>query len=253
MGSLDDATVYTDISEVGTAARPKTALFFPSSVTRKSTYNILLYLHGDSMPGVERWLAADKRFPFREIVEVGGKNLVLVIPSLSEKSRGGKLETDPDWYLDRVLEEIGKADGGPPATMSKLVIAAHSGGGLRMFEMTNGMKKYRKNLIECWGFDCLYQAVGAPIPYTINKGRIWPPNPHPLMNEIEYKWAKSMIPFRVHYLLKKFGGSTAIRSENLDNLNYDIPYCRALVFSTTKAHEQIPAAYMPERLKALTL
>jgi hypothetical protein len=39
MGSLDEATVYTEIPEVGTAARPKTALFILSDLlTRVSQW-----------------------------------------------------------------------------------------------------------------------------------------------------------------------------------------------------------------------
>jgi hypothetical protein len=244
------STLYVDIPEVGGPGRPKTALYFPPAVTRTSPYNLLVYLHGTGMPPVENWLASDARFPLREKVAASGKKLVLVVPSLTGDCHAGKLEKDPDWYLDRVLQEIGAADGGPAATIGKLVIAAHSGGGIRMFEMTTGMVKYKSTLAECWGFDCLYQPIGDPKRYTIPKGRVWPPNPHPLLGEIEYKWATSLIRFYVHYLL---AGSTAIRSENLDNLNYDIPYCRAIVQSTRQPHHLIPREYIGERLDHMQL
>jgi len=243
-------TVFVDIPEVGGAGRGKTALFFPTAVKRKQPYNLLIYLHGDRMPPVEKWFTSDPRFPFREKVEASGKSLVLVAPSLTWSSRAGKLETDPDWYIDRVLEEIGKADGGDPAKIAKLVIAAHSGGGIRMYQMMSGMTRYKSNLVECWGFDCLYQPVGDPIPYKIPKGRVWAPRPHPLIGEIEYLWATSMVPFRVHYLVD---GSTSTRSTNLDNLNYDVPYCRALVFPTRHAHDVIPGAHISERLLGVSV
>jgi hypothetical protein len=244
------ATLFVDIPEVGGAGRPKTALYFPPAVTRSSPYNLLVYLHGDRMVPVEKWITSDPRFPLRERVEASGKSLVLVVPSLTTSSHAGQLENDPDWYIDRVLEEIGRADNGAPATLGKLVIAAHSGGGVRMFEMMTGMSKYKANLVECWGFDCLYQPVGDPKPYNIPKGRVWAPRPHPLSGEIEYQWATSMVPLRVHYLKQ---GSTAIRSENLDNLNYDIPYCRALVWPTHQPHDFIPRAHIAERLERLSV
>lgn len=244
------STLFVDIPEVGGPGRTKTALYFSPAVARKPPYHLLIYLHGHGLPSVEKWLLTDSRFPLRERIAASGKSLVLVVPSLTNLSGGGKLQTDPDWFVDRVLEEIGKADGGPAAALGKLVLAAHSGGGIRMYEMATGVSKYKSNLLECWGFDCLYQAVGDPKRYTIPKGRVWPPHPHPLLGEIEYKWGISMIPLRIHYLL---GGSTAIRSENLDNLNYDIPYCRALVYSTRQEHNLIPREHIGERLTRLTL
>lgn len=267
MGKVDvksTMTLLVNIPEVaGSAGRPSTALFFPSSLKRDSVYNLLLYLHGKELPPVDEWLIAkpdrtvpnkadwkpDPRFTLREKVEESGKNLVLVVPSLDVACKAGKLATHPDWYVDRVLEEIGKTDGGKTATLGKLVIAAHSGGGLRMYEAVTALSTYKPNLVECWGFDCLYW-YDDPKPWKPKAGAA-PPNPHPLEGSLEYRWATSGIRIRVHYLSDPKTGSTIIRSENLATLSSEIPGCKAEVYKTTQPHNLIPREHMRERLDAL--
>jgi hypothetical protein len=54
------------------------------------------------------------------------------------------------------------SDPTPDLHLGRLVVACHSAGGRAMRNLVGSLGRYKGNLAECWGFDCLYGQLAAP-------------------------------------------------------------------------------------------
>ncbi len=185
--------------------------------------NIVLWLHGYFVKGAEALFFKD-RSKLREQVLASGKSVILIAPWLGYGEQGASQQfyagvgsLKGGWgenYINQVLDAlrpnpakyarsdldlaglIQRTDMRPLLRVGSLVIACHSGGGPGMRNLVSALGRYRKNLAECWGFDCLYGAGAAPDDATF-----W------------YNWTTGSNgrPLHVYY-----GSSTAPQSVKLD-------------------------------------
>ncbi len=173
-----DLTVYLQI-KLGNGADPMTGVFFPTGYQARDEINLILYLHGWKTEGSGNAdltdKAADKiwkvkRFQMREDLNATKKNVVLVLPTLGNKSQYGTLVDDFTSFLDQV--KAGIVAYGPKSKSSgddykpswgKVVLACHSGSGPTMLQLAEKMIRPAKDgkggdlgtLVECWGYDFL--------------------------------------------------------------------------------------------------
>jgi outer membrane protein OmpA-like peptidoglycan-associated protein len=162
-------THYVTITHGGEKpAQPMTGIFVPKDYRTPSQVDLILYLQGHhkATPNLSidtYWFAT--RYPywaFREGVNASKKNVILVAPTLGPLSEADKLENPGGlaWYLDQVLAALRtygpfKAMTDPPS-LGNIIIACHSGGGIRMRRIALTPQKYLPNVRQFWGFDCLY-------------------------------------------------------------------------------------------------
>ena len=140
----------------------------------------MLYLHGYFVTDVKQLFNSDPAW-VRKAVLNSGKNVALVAPYLGKGQQGGGTYSVRDltgnWgelYINDVLNslvlpKIPKADLMHPQVglipqlrLRNLIIACHSGGGAGMRNLVNALGRYKHNLAECWGFDCLYGVKASP-------------------------------------------------------------------------------------------
>jgi hypothetical protein len=175
-------TFFTDD---GTPCLRPTAVFIPPGMDVKDPVNVVLYLHGFKVKSHKHLFNIDPT-QTREQVLKSGKKVVLIAPfvgyeywvTIDPKIKAADKTKKDHWagdypenrkalakdgwgerYLDEVLAAIAAVlSPDKPMTLGvgNLVIAAHSGGGESMFAVIGSLGKYRTNLKECWGLDCLY-------------------------------------------------------------------------------------------------
>jgi len=165
--AVPDETYYVTI-DLGNGAKPVSGIFVPENYKTSSSADIILWLmghHDNSAYPPTLWIAQYwvnyQHFHFREFVNAGNKNVILVAPSLGPDSESGKLtsSTGLSWYLDQVLAALEAY--GPFQTvpqLGNLIIACHSGGGYPMRRIATAypQQPYLSNIKQLWGFDCLY-------------------------------------------------------------------------------------------------
>jgi hypothetical protein len=161
-------TMYLKESLDDKAAAPKMGVFAPQDYKPTDSVDVLVYLHGHKLRIVkpsfsieEIWDLPD--FPVRRNLNVSGKQMILVAPTLGAASEFGDLASKGDSHLERVMAALRKY--GPhdkfekDPTVGRIILSSHSGGGEPMRQMVNGMKKYGKNITEVWGIDSMFGAV----------------------------------------------------------------------------------------------
>ena len=158
--------VSIDIGEPGVSLT--TGIFVPDGFHEPSQIDVILWLMGhhnnSEYPAnlsIDQYWRNYQHFKFREFVNAGHKNVVLVAPSLGPGSEAGRLVNQGglSWYLDQVVSVLHEMHGLPDDTLlGDLVIACHSGGGAPMLKIATTTQRYSNNIKQCWGFDCLYNA-----------------------------------------------------------------------------------------------
>jgi hypothetical protein len=175
---------------------PVTGVFFPAGYNYNlGSLNLLIYFHGDRFPGSacqgvkdiqEYW--AGELFPLRQLTnDSKSEKAILVAPTLGPRpgaggltsaEKWGDLVDKMNWYLDQVAcgiaaygpqAQAGKPSAAgvptpiPDATIRRIVLAGHSGGGAPMLalanQLTSGSSFDAGALKQCWGFDSLYQGA----------------------------------------------------------------------------------------------
>ena len=145
-------------------ARPMTGIFIPNGYHDPSQVDIILWLMGHHKGGnfpttlaIDDYLRNYSFFRFREFVNLGHKNVILVAPSLGPSSQAGKLAEAGglSWYLDQILAAR-QGTGTSVPMMGDLIIACHSGGGAATRAIATTSQKYSEKIKQIWGFDCLY-------------------------------------------------------------------------------------------------
>ena len=156
-----------------------TGIFIPSSFVPTANFELIIYLHGykfDTARGLQAcykdicpsttiqtyWKSS--MFLLREALHQSGRESILVAPTLGLRSESGTLILDRgfDLFINQVLralltERIVDAAQRP----GRVVLAAHSGGGLPMQRITMLNDNYSKLVKECWCFDSLYGDVSG--------------------------------------------------------------------------------------------
>ncbi|MGC2658574.1 MAG: hypothetical protein WA324_11510 [Bryobacteraceae bacterium] len=152
------------------ATKPMTGIFVPENFTEPAQLDVILWLMGHHDNGaypptmtIDDYWANYPHFKFRQFVNGGNKNVVLAAPSLGPSSQAGALMNRGGlaWYLDQVLAALPAYSSTFKSTpvLGDLVIACHSGGGHPMRTIATTTQQYTDNIVELWGFDCLYDDV----------------------------------------------------------------------------------------------
>ncbi len=221
-------TYYVTIDLGGkTAPQPITGIFVPDNYKVSTEVDMILWLMGHhdnqeyppSLTIDDYWFKYP-HFKFREFVNAGNKNVILVAPSLGPSSQSGNL-TDSGGlsrFLDQVLAAL-QAYGPFPSvpSLGNLVIACHSGGGSPMLQIAKTSQLYSDNIKQLWGFDCLY-------------------------GDVEDSWLQWAQQNSTKLLLIRYGSSTPDRSRKLmkmaekqSNINID--------GVVTTPHNRVPVTY----------
>jgi subtilisin family serine protease len=239
---LDDKT-YACISNLKYDVEAKTGIFIPATATAKPAIDILLYLHGHKSGYVKsgKDLPIDAlwnrnqipAFAFRELLNESGKDMILVAPTLGPLSQAGSLLTNKGFtqFIDQVLVAIAQYStlykGKEPPQIQNIIMAAHSGGGIRMRSIAQlaSSNLYAGLVKECWGFDCTY---------TKDDPQVW------------HDWAAAH-PDKTVYFYSIVGTKTALLSDKLNTPGLILPNIHSL-HAATSEHNRVPSIHMRERL-----
>jgi hypothetical protein len=140
-------------------AKAMTGLFIPSGYRHQPEVDLIIYLHGfkpRSGLTIDRYwnTRAFPYWPLRERLNDSGKNVVLVAPTLGDRSQSGRL-TKPgglDAYIARVLSApAAYAGGSKQPRLGKLILACHSGGGWPVRRLALSNNRTAQHIQECWG------------------------------------------------------------------------------------------------------
>lgn len=155
----------TDYLKVSAISRLKlrTGMFIPPSCTPSAKTDIIVYLHGlygygSQSNGMELyWQHYSK---IREHFSSSNKNALLLAPSLSKNPQVETLFRASygfDKFIAACFKAMKAAKHIPEdAEPGRIIIAAHSAGGRPMSDILNYRNKLLSQVVECWGFDCLY-------------------------------------------------------------------------------------------------
>jgi hypothetical protein len=162
-------TYYVTIDLGGTGApQPTTGIFVPENYRLTSDVDVILWLmgHHDNQEyppslSIDQYWFKYPNFRFRQFVNAGNKNVVLVAPTLGPSSESGNLTSSGGLsrYLDQVLDALEAYASFSSPSLGNLVIACHSGGGSPMLQIATTSQRYSDNIQQLWGFDCLYGDV----------------------------------------------------------------------------------------------
>lgn len=239
-GSVEARSLYLPISigamnNNGTAAPAMTGVYVPRAFRPRQPWTVLLYLHGHKGNNYQRSIRdiwnpqQGRKAMLREALERSGRNIVMIAPTLGNRSQAGWLTQAGglDRFLQVVLPQISSRLRLPQSpSLNQIVLACHSGGGSPMLSLAHGSSASTRHIRECWGFDSMY-----------NQGsdRSWG------------AWADRNPGSRlfVYYLA---GTQTAALSESLSRLRKrNVQVIR----SGAGAHDFVPVHHLPERLAAL--
>lgn len=230
-------TVYFDLAVGQGAPNPgETGVFFPTGYKFASEEtDLILFLHGHGIKGTifdlwGRYYAYP--FAFRHYLNTTKRKAVLVAPTLGQSSEAPDLEAfrGGDKFLDEVMVGLNAAGPlkGKNPKVGNIVVACHSGGGIRMMNLvTTGFDKYENNVKECWGFDCTYNSgVGQGF----------------------HAWASghSKAKLYIYYIA---GTGTEAEAKSLESLAKQSKLKNVFVtVSSTTDHNQVPKTYFATRV-----
>ncbi len=177
-------TLYLPI-QLSKRILPKVGVFIPqgfqpaTAIKNSRTFSaidIIVYLHGHIYPcdnkgvgkfdkgGIEYyWNTPDFTF-LREEMALSGRNALLVAPTFTNKlnrsaASFGNLDADNkfDFLISECLAHLKTGNHIPKdAEAHNIILAGHSAGGLPMQSILWAINSAGKNVVECWGFECLY-------------------------------------------------------------------------------------------------
>ena len=150
----------------------KTGIFIPPSFSKPASVNIVVYLHGiygngDRATGLESYWNdySDIRKYFYE----AGKDAILIAPGLSSNPQNDSVLLNHSGGLDNFLNAClaalkSKNYVSPGSQFGQIILAAHSAGGKPLSIILKSVSQYLANVVECWGFDCIYaDSWGQPM------------------------------------------------------------------------------------------
>jgi len=245
-------TLYVAIP-LRNGASALTGIFFSREYDRAAPLNLILYLRGWTQHGepIDRFWsdATQPHALLREKINSGGRNLVLVAPTLGARSEAGWLMAagGPDTYLDHVVnairahaavtaqsEETVQTDDGFAGQhfVDNLILGAHSGGGTRMTSFAKHLGRYADKPREVWGFDCTYET--ADVLDLVNLAR-----------------ARADVFLHYHYI----GGTATDKVANLLRQHAAEAQLRNVCVQPTApgvVHEWVPSFYLESRIRSAT-
>lgn len=266
-----DLTLYVKIP-LGGGTGEMTGIFFSQTYKSALPLNIVLYLRGNTnaigIPTIDKFFKLPQ-FLLREEVNRSGKNIIFVAPTLGGSCQAGSLNTNPDSYLDKVIENF-KLDDVTNHFKSKnlgekqihsLILAAHSSGGNVMFRVMRNLQRYKDKIKEIWGFDCL------------DKGTL---------TQHIVDWAKEHHDVRLYYYYNTFRKVTAESTVELEKCaeksgilnrqfskNFITPFFsnksdsrpvyipwsfgNIFIYPTLIGHDNIPTNFLATRIKEAAL
>lgn len=174
-GIAAGTTNYLKVSLVK-GAKLRTGMFIPTSCTPSGKIDIVVYLHGlyehgNKPNGMELyWQHYTK---LREHFSGSNKNAVLLAPGLSHNPQNTPTLLNARAGFDNFIHacfKAMKAENHIPADAEpgRIIIAAHSAGGKVMSDILKNHNQLLSQVVECWGFDCLY---GYPFDAWLKKDR----------------------------------------------------------------------------------
>ena len=156
-----------------------TGIYAPSSFNPSQPVDVLLYLHGmtATFPGfcakiAEYWSLVELPkydLRIREEVNAAGKNILLIapwlgaLPNAEENKNNIGINGGLDSYLQKVLDAVNeyvvkRRFKTSPIQFNNIILSAHSAGGVLMRKIAIANNPvYGSKVIECWGFDSLYE------------------------------------------------------------------------------------------------
>ena len=156
-------TEYLNVSALNDSSF-KTGVFIPAGFSQSNKVDIVIYLHGQFRYGNEKcgikyyWTSYSN---IRECFSQSQRNAILIAPTLGRdpqspaillKSSGGL-----DNFVSACLKELITKTLLPPGSEPRnIILAAHSAGGSPLSKILTNPNNLLNNVIECWGFDCLY-------------------------------------------------------------------------------------------------
>jgi hypothetical protein len=160
-----DVTYYFPIKKCN-----PTGVFFPARYAYPPAIDVILYFHGFKLGEFsyinEYWSGHLHDIHFREDINLSGKSVVLIAPTLGPRP-GGADDSDMgpfasgsggDQFLAEIVRWIGKyvpqfASRCATPSIRNLVLAGHSGAGVILQKLAWGMETPIKQI---WGFDSMY-------------------------------------------------------------------------------------------------
>jgi hypothetical protein len=156
-------TVYIDISAVENR-RLKTGVFIPSGFRKTEKTDIVIYFHGlygygNKTSGIEYYWKNYSNI--RSCFLDSRRNAILIAPTLTSDPQQRSILLGRKDGLDRYVNECfrqlkvsQRLD--QSAEPGRIILAGHSAGGSVLRRILGSSNQYVANVIEVWGFDCLY-------------------------------------------------------------------------------------------------
>lgn len=165
--------------EIDLGLTPKvTGVFIPKGFQDPAEVDAIVYFHGDiggekPEPSMNTKAFKNKGtdiywnhpvFPLREQLASSKKSAVLIVPTFSGKSVGNLSDNKGfEKFMDDFLAQmIGQNKFAAGTKIRNLILAGHSRGGNRMSNALKSAGKYTSNIMECWGFDSLFNSGDKP-------------------------------------------------------------------------------------------
>ncbi len=171
-------TVYLPI-QLNKTVPPQVGVFIPKSFQPTAAVDLIVYFHGHIIPdcktdkrkflaqGMEYYWNTPLFLCLREELVASGTNAILLAPTFipifasdknSPRDYGNLNEAGKfDFLVNETLAQLTK-NGALPANAQarRVILSGHSGGGLPMQKILNTKNALKQNIVECWGFECLY-------------------------------------------------------------------------------------------------
>jgi N-acetylmuramoyl-L-alanine amidase len=176
-------TLYLPI-KLNQVIPPKVGVFIPAGFQTSPAVDIIVYFHGHIIPdcktdaskfeskGIEYYWDTPLFACLREDLASSGRNAILIAPTFKPffggkvhpSSYSGDLDVDGkfDLLINECLKHLKKANQLPnDARPRNIVLAGHSAGGRPMQAILVAKNALKQNIVECWGFECLYFGTGG--------------------------------------------------------------------------------------------
>lgn len=161
------------------AVMPKIGVFLPAGFQKSAAVDIIVYFHGHIIPacqtyqskfekqGIEYYWNTPLFTCLREDLASSGRGAILIAPTLAPFYGNSKYPSSYLGHLDRDgkldfligeclthLKNLNELSG--DARPRHIILAGHSAGGRPMQSILTVKNTLRQNIMECWGFECLY-------------------------------------------------------------------------------------------------
>jgi hypothetical protein len=177
-------TLYLPIKLNNTIPK-KVGVFIPEHFQPATAINLIIYFHGLILPvcktnetpflskGMEYYWGTPFFQCLRDELDASKANAILVAPTLLPRFGSSQPSWAPKYGN---LNEAGKLDflvrqtmalltvrGVLPAAaqVGQIILSGHSAGGLPMMKILQANNELQANIVECWGFECLYFKTGG--------------------------------------------------------------------------------------------